>query len=290
MKKLTFLALAAIATIMFSGCGNSTPKANLNSEIDSVSYAIGLAQSTGLDQFLLERFGVDSTMQEEFLKGLNDGISAGDDKKEAAYYAGVQIGQQIANQMVKGINHELFGEDSTKTISMKNFMAGFVTGYTNKPGIMTQEEAQTFVQQKMEAIKAKAMEEQYGQNKKAGETFLAKNRTAEGVKTLPCGVQYKVIKQGSGNCAKDTSKVVVNYEGKLIDGTVFDSSYTRGQPATLRANQVIRGWTEILKIMPAGSIYEVYIPQQLAYGAREMGNIKPFSALIFKMELISVDK
>ncbi len=109
-----------------------------------------------------------------------------------------------------------------------------------------------------------------------------------GVVTLPSGVQYKVIKEGNGPMPKDTSMVKVNYEGKTIDGKVFDSSFKRGQAVDLRANQVIKGWTEALVHMPAGSVWEVYIPQQLAYGEREQGQIKPFSVLIFKIELISV--
>ena len=96
------------------------------------------------------------------------------------------------------------------------------------------------------------------------------------------------IKEGNGPMPKDTSMVKVNYEGKTIDGKVFDSSFKRGQAVDLRANQVIKGWTEALVHMPAGSVWEVYIPQQLAYGEREQGQIKPFSVLIFKIELISV--
>lgn len=234
--------------------------------------------------------GVDSTCVDEFIKGLNEGVSAGDDKKKAAYYAGIQIGQQISNQMIKGINHEIFGEDSTKTISLKNFMAGFINGYTGKNGLMTQEQAGMTAQMKMEAIRAKMLEQQYGDNKKQGEAFLAKNKRNKDVITLPSGVQYKVIKAGTGEVPADTSVVVVNYEGKLLDGTVFDTTYKSGNPQTLRANQVIKGWTEILTKMPVGSTWEVYIPQELAYGSRQAGAIKPFSALIFKIELIEIQK
>ena len=116
--------------------------------------------------------------------GLNDGANAGDDKKKAAYYAGIQIGQQISNQMVKGINHEVFGNDSTQTISLKNFMAGFITGTTGKKGLMTVEQAQQVAQAKMMAIKAKAMEKQYGPNKQAGEKFLAANKKKPGVRCV----------------------------------------------------------------------------------------------------------
>ena len=290
MKKFAVWAVSAITTLAAVSCGNSTPKADLENEIDTLSYAMGMANSNGLEQFLEQRYGLDSTSVNEFIKGLNEGVSAGDDKKKAAYYAGIQIGQQVSNQMIKGINQELFGEDSTKTISLKNFMAGFISGYTGKGGLMTQDSALTVAQTKMESIKAKNREEQFAENKKEGEKFLAVNKNAEGVITLPSGLQSKVIKLGTGAVPAATSAVKVHYEGKLLDGTVFDSSYERKQPATLRANQVIKGWTEILQIMPVGSTYEVFVPQQLAYGAQQAGKIKPFSCLKFKIELLGIEK
>ena len=289
MKKLFFGAMMmAFAAATFVSCGNSTPKADLKDEVDTLSYAMGMAQTQGLKEYLSDRLQIDTAYMDDFIKGLNDGANAGDDKKKAAYYAGIQIGQQISNQMVKGIKHEVFGGDSTKTISLKNFMAGFVSGTTGKKGLMTIEQAGRIAQEKMVSIKAKAMEKQYGPNKVAGEKFLAANKKKPGVVTLPSGVQYKVIKEGNGPMPKDTSMVKVQYEGKTIDGKVFDSSYKRGEPISLRANQVIKGWTEALVHMPVGSVWEVYIPQNLAYGEREQGQIKPFSVLIFKIELVSL--
>ena len=290
MKKISFAALAAISAVMMLACGNGTPKANLKSDIDTVSYAIGMAQTQGLKDYLVGRLGVDTAYMDEFIKGLNEGANAGDDKKRSAYFAGIQIGQQISNQMVKGINHELFGADSTKTISLKNFMAGFVAGTTGKGGLMTVDSAAQVAQNMMRAIKAKNMEKEFGPNKVAGEKFLADNAKKEDVKVLESGVQYKVLKEGNGIMPKDTSLVKVHYEGKTIDGKVFDSTYKRGQPADFRANQVIKGWTDALVHMPAGSVWEVYIPQELAYGERQQGaDIKPFSMLIFKIELLEVD-
>ena len=290
MKQLAFVAAIAIAAATLASCGNSTPKADLKNDVDTMSYAMGMAQTQGLKDFLVGRMQIDTTYMDDFIKGLNDGANAGDDKKKAAYYAGIQIGQQISNQMIKGINSEVYGQDSTKSISLKNFMAGFVAGTTGKTDKvkMTVEQAQQIAQTKMMAIKAKNMEQQYGPNKAAGEKWLAANKKKEGVKTLPSGVQYKVIKVGTGAMPKDTSTVVVNYEGKTIDGKVFDSSYKRGEPITLKANQVIKGWTDALVHMPVGSVWEVYIPQELAYGDREQGQIKPFSALIFKIELVKL--
>ena len=291
MKKFTFAAIALIAALAasFTSCGNS-PKANLKNDIDTVSYTIGLAQTQGLKEYLVNQLGVDTTYMDAFIKGLNEGANAGDNKKTAAYYAGIQIGQQISNQMVKGLNHELFGEDSTKTISMKNFLAGFIAGTTGKNQLMTIDKASELAQTKMQIIKAREAEKQYGENKAAGEKFLAENAKKEGVKVLPSGVQYKVIKEGSGEIPADSSTVIVNYEGKTIDGTVFDSSYKRGEPATFPANRVIKGWTEALVHMPVGSVWEVYIPQELAYGERSTGQLKPFSALVFKIELVGIKK
>ena len=290
MKKFSIVAALAIAVASFvASCGNSgSNKPNLKNDVDTLSYAIGLAQTQGLKQYLVQ-MDVDTTYMDAFIKGLREGANAGDDKKKAAYYMGIQIGQQISNRMVKGINHELFGEDSTKTISMKNFLAGFIQGVKEKKGLMTVEQASQVAQMKMMAIKSKHMEEEYGPLNKKGEAWMAANAKKAGVKTLPSGVQYKVIKEGNGAMPKDTSLVTVNYEGRLIDGTVFDSSYKRGQAVDLRANQVIKGWTEALVHMPAGSVWEVYIPQELAYGEREQGQIKPYSPLVFKIELIKVN-
>ena len=290
MKKFSIVAALAIAVASFvASCGNSgSNKPNLKNDVDTLSYAIGLAQTQGLKQYLVQ-MDVDTTYMDAFIKGLREGANAGDDKKKAAYYMGIQIGQQISNRMVKGINHEIFGDDSTKTISMKNFLAGFIQGVKEKKGLMTVEQASQVAQMKMMAIKSKHMEEEYGPLKKKGEAWMAANAKKAGVKTLPSGVQYKVIKEGNGAMPKDTSLVTVNYEGRLIDGTVFDSSYKRGQAVDLRANQVIKGWTEALVHMPAGSVWEVYIPQELAYGEREQGQIKPYSPLVFKIELIKVN-
>ena len=288
MKKLTIVAVLAIATATFTGCGNSTPKASLKTDVDTLSYTMGMVQSQGLKAYLVGRMGIATTYMDQFIKGLNDGAAAGDDKGKAAYYAGIQIGQQVANQMVKGINHEIFGEDSTKTISMKNLLAGFITGATGQKGLYSMMDAQQIVQAKMTALKTKSMLKQYGANKEEGEKFMAMNKKKDGVKVLPSGVQYKVIKEGTGAMPKDTSLVTVNYEGKTLDGKVFDSTYKRNEPVELRANQVIKGWTDALVHMPEGSVWEVYIPQNLAYGERESGSIKPFSALIFKIELVKV--
>ena len=280
MKKVSiFMAIAAAASL--ASCTAQAPKANLKTDIDSLSYSIGMAQTQGLKGYLTGRLDVDTAYMAEFIKGLNEGANK-TSKKDIAYMAGLQIGQQISNQMMKGINQELFAGDSTKTISKDNFMAGFIAGTLEKGGVMTMEAAQEYTRT--------AMEEKYADNKAAGEKFLAENKAKEGVKTTESGLQYKVITEGKGEIPADTCKVKVNYKGTLIDGTEFDSSYKRNEPATFRANQVIKGWTEALTMMPVGSKWELYIPQELAYGSRESGQIKPFSTLIFEVELVGIEK
>ena len=288
MKKVSiFMAIAAAASL--ASCTAQAPKANLKTDIDSLSYSIGMAQTQGLKGYLTGRLDVDTAYMAEFIKGLNEGANK-TSKKDIAYMAGLQIGQQISNQMMKGINQELFAGDSTKTISKDNFLAGFIAGTLEKGGVMTMEAAQEYTRTAMETIKAKSYGRKYADNKAAGEKFLAENKAKEGVKTTESGLQYKVITEGKGEIPADTCKVKVNYKGTLIDGTEFDSSYKRNEPATFRANQVIKGWTEALTMMPVGSKWELYIPQELAYGSRESGQIKPFSTLIFEVELVGIEK
>lgn len=282
----------ATAALTFSACGNSSaPRADLKTDIDSMSYAIGLLQSQYVRQAIQQGQVIDTTYIDDFVKGINEGVNAGDDKKKAAYIMGLQIGQQLSTQLVKGVNQQVFGDDSTKTISLKNLLAGFITGATGKTGLMTPEIANQVAQSKMEQIKSATMTKQYGANKVAGEKWLAVNKKKPGVVTLPSGLQYKVIKEGKGAIPADTTTVKVQYEGRTIDGKVFESSYKNGNgPVSMVPAQMIPGWTQALTRMPEGSIWEVYIPQQLAYKERQAGNIKPFSTLIFKIELVKVGK
>ncbi len=290
MRKISIAIMAAAVAGIVASCGNGTPKANLQTDIDTLSYAFGMSQSVGLKSYLANRLGVDTTYLDEFIKGLNDGANAGDDKKKMAYYAGLQIGQQIGQQMVPGINYELFGRDSTQTISLKNFMAGFVSGTTEKGGLMTTDESRAVTDQKMTEIKRAQLEKVYGDWRRENEAWLAKMAQAEGVKKLDEGVYYQVIEEGTGEIPADTARVEVDYEGKLINDTVFDSSYRRGEPIKLRCNQVIPGWSEALTHMPVGSKWLVYISADKGYQDREAGDIKPFSTLVFTIELKGILK
>lgn len=290
MKKLSVIVAAAAALVMAS-CGNGTPKADMKNDVDSLSYAIGMAQTQGLQDYLVMRMGVDTTYMDEFVKGLNEGVNTGSDKKKQAYYAGLQIGQQVSEQMIKGLNMELFGEDSTQTVSLKNFMAGFVAGTLKKDGKMTMEEATKYAETTMRTVKARQMEKNFGENKKAGEEFLAAKAKEEGVKKIEgTGVLYEVLTEGNGEIPADSSVVKVRYEGSLIDGTVFDGNMDAKEPMSIRCTNVIQGWTAALTHMPVGSKWKVYIPQEMAYGEREAGDkIKPFSTLVFVIDLVGIE-
>lgn len=293
MKKVTFMMTLAAAAALTS-CTAQAPKANLSTDIDSLSYAIGMARTEGLDQFLMQQ-GIDSTQMAEFIKGFNEG-AAKIDKKDVAYMTGLQVGQMVSKQWVEGFNQQIFGNDSTQSLSRENLLAGFIAGVVGK-GQMDKMFAQGYMQSQMEVVREKALKKQYADVIAEGEKFLAENKAKEGVVTTESGLQYKILTKGTGEIPADTSYVQVNYKGTLIDGTEFDSSYKRkdkdgkSQPATFRANQVIKGWTEALTMMPVGSKWELYIPYDLAYGSRATGaDIKPFSTLILEVELVGIGK
>ena len=287
MKKFGFLA-AAVAAFGLVSCTGQAPKAELKTELDSLSYMMGISNTQGLQQYVTMQMGVDTTYWADFIKGVKEG-SKMVSKKEGAYIAGLQIGRQVGADIVDRINQNLFRDDSTMSLNQNNFIAGFFAALEKKNNIST-EDAASYVEVHAKAIQDKAMEAKYADNKAAGEKFLAENATKEGVKTTESGLQYKVIKEGKGAIPTDKDKVKVHYKGTLIDGTEFDSSYSRKEPASFGVTGVIKGWTEALKMMPVGSKWELYIPQDLAYGSRNTGKIKPFSTLVFEVELIDIVK
>ena len=270
MKKSTALMVLAAAAGLAS-CGQSgTPKANMKSDIDTLSYMVGVSNSQGLKDYVVGRLGVDTTYMADFIKGIKEGMKNTSDK-EKAYMAGMQIGQQVSGDMYEAINNQLFAGDSTTTMSKENFLAGFIAA-VEENSLVAPDSASMYVRTKSEEIKTKALEAKYGEY------------------NTESGLQYRIIKEGKGEIPTKTSRVKVHYKGTMIDGTEFDSSYERKEPTTFRADQVIKGWTEALTMMPVGSKWELYIPQELGYGSREAGKIKPFSTLIFEVELISIEK
>ena len=242
MKLVKKLAVVAVTVSLFS-CGNQAQDVKiLETELDSVSYAVGLSMSGQLKSNFSE---------------VNKSILA----------------QGIRN-----------GLDSTNLLIDAKDMQEVLSGYFKKKQQAQMEEQQ--------AAASKAAEAKFGENKKAGEDFLEANKSKKGVKTTESGIQFIVLKEGSGEKpAGPMTKVKVHYHGTNIEGNIFDSSVDRGTPATFGLNQVIKGWTEGVQLMNEGAKYKFFIPQELAYGAQQKGeNIKPFSTLIFEIELLEVLK
>ena len=291
MKKLNiFLVVAVIAASVLSSCNsNSTKLPSLKNQIDSLNYAFGLANGNGIKQYYLaaDSANADSLNAkiESLLRGMDEGMKGDVAENPELAELGTNIGNALKEQKTAG----LMG-DSSLTVDIKLIKQGLVNGMKGSNIQMTAEEAQTYLNATMQKLQEKRMQEQNGPNKAAGEVFLKENAKKAGVVTTASGLQYEVIKKGTGALPNDSSRVKVHYHGTLIDGTVFDSSVDRGEPAVFGVNQVIKGWTEALKLMPVGSKYKLYIPQELAYGSQSMGNIKPFSALIFEVELIGIEK
>lgn len=200
------------------------------------------------------------------------------DKEKASYALGMNIGRGLSKQPVDV-------DAAAVARGLKDAMSGGKT-------LLTDEEAAaalaTLQDQVKKATEAK-MEELAAENKKAGDAFLAENKTKEGVVSLPSGLQYKILTAGTGPKPAATDTVVCQYKGTLLDGTEFDSSYKRGQPATFAVGRIIKGWTEALELMPVGSKWQLFIPADLAYGERGAGGVIPPNAtLIFEVELVSI--
>lgn len=258
---------------------------SLLSKSDSLSYAAGMTYTTGLIDYVGKQFGVDSTSMGAFVAGLREGIKRSNDKQFMAHSAGVQIAQLLETRMYPGVANEV--KNTPWTLDSITFNRGFIDAVLNDTTVMQVVDAKKYYEKTMTDEKHR-QEDAY---KKENVDWLAENAKKEGVVTLPSGLQYKVLTAGTGEVATKDDNVTVRYEGKTIDGNIFDSSYKRNpDTSTFRPDQVIKGWTEALTSMPAGSTWMLYIPQELAYGSRAAGQIKPYSTLIFKVELVKIDR
>jgi FKBP-type peptidyl-prolyl cis-trans isomerase FklB len=285
MKKIMTVAAAVAMTAMTMVSCDGDNKADLKDGVDSLAYDLGVFQSEGLKQYMAQ-LGVDSAYYDDFFKGMKEGAVNEADPKKEAYLNGLAVGKDIQG-MAKNLGHQVYGEDTTKTVNVKTVIAGLIAGLKGTDG-RTAEQAYHDFDKKLEPIREVQLLKDFGDNKAAGEKYLAENKKKEGVKVTKSGLQYKVLVEGTGALPTDSSQIQVNYEGKLIDGTVFDSSYERNMPYTVDMSRphVIEGWIEALKMMPAGSKWEVTIPQELGYGSQNQGPIKPFSTLIFTIEVL----
>ena len=229
----------------------------------------------------------------EFIKGMKEAINI---DEESAYAHGLSIGVQFSQQMLPQFNTMLYGEDSDTKANTDQLLAGLVSTLKNQGLAISKAEANELVQSEFE----KAQEEQMARQEEdlkgqyesviaEGDAYMAENAEREEVVTLPSGLQYEILTPGNGAIPTSSDQVKVHYHGTLIDGTVFDSSVERGEPATFGVTQVIAGWTEALQLMPVGSKWRLYVPYDLAYGSADRGEIKPYSNLIFDVELIGIE-
>lgn len=248
--------------------------------VDTFSYAAGQFNSGSLKQYLAQSQGVSEADFAEVARGLQANVSPEEAKRILAYAAGLRIAQMNKENVFPAINKMATGKADTKYINEQLFVQGLVDGLVGK-GQMTDSVAQAYFVQQQEFVK----QESTTKNRKYIVDYAKNNKD---VKRTASGLQYRILKAGTGAMATDTNTVEVNYEGKLIDGTIFDSSYQRGRTAEFKPSQVIKGWTEALKMMPEGSTWELVIPAELGYGERESGPIPANSTLIFKVEVVKV--
>ncbi len=287
MKK-NLVIISAIAAMMMASCGGQKPaKPVFNNQIDSVSYSYAMARTNGFVNYLVNQMEVDTTYMDEFVKGFMKGASMdSNDPAKKAYNAGVEIGSSEIGSVLNQIGISLFGEDSDQKFNKDNYISGFIDGATGNYSIMSMDQANNMTDSLVQLIYAKVNEEKYKENKETGEAFLAEKAKEAGVIALESGVLYEVISEGLGDIPSPESTVKVKYTGTLIDGTEFDSSNDEGIEFPVLG--VIKGWQEVLQIMPAGSHWKVYIPSELAYGDQDQGTIKPYSVLVFDMELLKI--
>lgn len=305
MKKTLILALLVVGGAAFStasaqgkkkekknrqqteaACDTACQKIELKTSADSVSYAAGMSMTVGLDAYLTKRVGLTKEQMPDFLRGLKYGIEHRKDSGFAAYAAGMEVATQVEKSMLPNVESQF--EGSSEKIDAEMLYRGFLAALEKDTTFFRQAAAEDFFRTRQTAVKNEKM----AFNKAAGEKFLAENAKRPGVITLPDGLQYRIITQGTGPTPKTTDRVRVVYEGKTLDGKVFDATSKHGTEFdTFGVGGLIKGWTEALTMMPVGSKWEIFIPQNLAYGERGAGrDIDPYSALIFTLELKGIEE
>lgn len=256
-------------------CPKSAKTLELNSYNDSLNYAFGYLNGGQIKVYLLADDTTGNAM-EEFIENVNKGLKT-DVRNPQIVAMGKNVGKAIREQEPVG----LLGIAGIET-DFDMIKQGFINGLYNYTEQMDMQTAGQYVEATVSRLK-------YGETKAEGEKFLQENKLREGVQETASGLQYEVLVQGKGLKPTAESTVKVHYEGTLIDGTVFDSSYQRGEPIEFPLNGVIKGWTEGLQLMPVGSKYKLYIPSELGYGERGAGqSIPPFATLIFTVELLEI--
>lgn len=286
MKKIISSLAVISAMLLATSCTNNA-NVKVVTSADSLSYAVGVLHTEGFSD-VVTRMGVDLEYLPEVIEGIKESFKS-DSPAEKAKSLGNQLGFQIKNDMIPYMNRNIFfaGEDSLNADILLN---AFISALEGKETLMDVPTATAYFRTESEKIRNENMKSKYSENKEKGIAFLEENKAKDGVQVTESGLQYKVVKMGNGKKPSITDKVKVHYHGTLIDGTVFDSSKDRNKPAVFGLTQVIPGWTEGLQLMPVGSEFIFYIPYELAYGDMDRDVIKPYSTLVFEVELLSIEK
>ena len=257
-------------------CPSKVKTVALKSLNDSLNYAFGVLNGADIAMYVLADDSL-GTQKADLIKHINKGLKQ-NVRNPQLKNMGEQIGKSIKEQEASG----LIGEPSLAT-DFALIKQGFINGLLGDESQFDSQAASEYIQATLNHIK-------YGDTKEQGEKFLEENKLREGVIVTESGLQYEVLKMGKGKKPAATDRVKVHYHGTLTDGTVFDSSVERGEPIVFGLNQVIAGWTEGVQLMPVGSKFRFYIPQELGYGERAAGSIPPYSTLIFEVELLDIEK
>lgn len=244
------------------------------------SYAVGVLQAGYFKNMLMQE-GVDTAYMAKVVEGFRAGLGKQQTDEAIAYAAGLKMARMMDGSATTFFNEKATGKADTTYFDLDTFRNAIAATLTKQNAIQADSAQKIFAQQET-YTKEMAIHE--------GRTWLALNKLKQGVVTTASGLQYRVLTEGKGAVPADTATVEVNYEGKLINGKVFDSSYKRGEPLKIPVNGVIKGWQEALKMMPEGSVWELYIPYELGYGERGAGqDIPPYATLIFKVEMLKAN-
>ncbi|MCK9206260.1 MAG: FKBP-type peptidyl-prolyl cis-trans isomerase [Salinivirgaceae bacterium] len=322
--KIKIGIVALVFGLSILSCQNKSANVEVKNHVDSVSYIMGVLDGERLVQSFAQA-GLDSIIDvSAYLDALMDGahkkeLRLNPDSNQMVmqnFFRSFQMHMMAARRDTTGNTQKFEAEKSLidsvsylmgagdgkgliesfekagldTLVSVEIYLDALTTSAKKGEVKIEGESNMEMVNKFFSEIKEKDMMAKFGENKHAGEEFLAKNKAVEGVTETASGLQYEIITEGKGTRPAFTDKVKVHYTGTLIDGTVFDSSVERGEPAVFGVGQVIKGWTEALQLMPVGSKWKLYIPYDIAYGTRDMGEIKPYSMLTFEVELLEIVK
>jgi len=294
MKKNIKIVIATLifATNCFGQTGTTQNQILLRTQTDSLNYTLGVANGDGIKNYYFKSNPLDECIQ-VFMKYLDEGFTDDNqfvqpDSITNNYAEIIKIGNKVGKSLKAELTTGLMDLSFVK-VDFQLIRKGLEDGMRNNNFLMTPESSQRYLQATFAVISQQNLSPEDRLNKTACEEFLVKNKLRKDVITTPSGLQYEIIKQGNGAFPTKLSRVKVLYKGSKIDGSIFDDRTELKQATNFLLSETIKGWIEAIQLMPVGSKFKIYIPQELAYGNIKQGDIKPFSTLIFDIELLSIE-